>query len=289
MKGYVWAYDNEIDNFYCITIKTRELIRAETPVINPKFVRYHSTKSIKIQKIYSLGPYYETGEIDEIEGFFDSVDHLYVIKKGDIITNTEIGIFKSIKRVLNEFEFFKEREVNSNTYTGILNYHSVNGDLFEKTVFNNGCKVKSFFYYDNYILKQYLTKNFSVFIDLQNKLKKKIKGIMSFNGIMSGIMSFDGKNPKDLSNNYYCTVYQQQRIITTSKSYRIFDITKGFKNVCKKFKTKNNKKHGLHFNTFINPLLCIYQNDRPISYKIWGLFQLPEFKYLNSRRTFKIK
>jgi hypothetical protein len=283
MKGYLGAYDQDY-NFYCVTIETQELIPEETPVINPKFAQYYSTKSLKIQKIFLLGPY-ETGEIDEIQVKFENecFSYSHLLKKGGVLDNTELVIYKSIKCILHKYEFFKKK-VFRKTYTGILKDYLCNGDLYSKIILNKGYKLKSFEYYQNYVLKQYYAKNFSIVIDLQNNSKRKIKGIVSFKG--GDIHS----NRLVTSPDYYYTVYHpcQQRI-TTWKSFENFDITDGFKNMYKKHKTKNNKKHGLHWFTIINPSSYIYQNGFLISIRLWGLFQLPEFKYVHIRHTIKIK
>jgi hypothetical protein len=288
MKGYLLAYDRD-NNFYCVTIETCKLIPEERPVINPKFAKYYSTQSLKIQKIYLLEPY-KTGEIDEIEA--DIVNdyyfsYWYLLKKGGVLTNTNnLNIYKSKQSILHKYEFFKKKELRK-TYTGIIKNYLCNGDLFLKRVFINGFHLKSFEYYDNYVLKQYHAKNFSVVIDLQRNSKRKIKGIVSFGGQLQTnrfITSPDHYYTVDHPSQTRC----QQRIYTW-KSFEKFDITDGFKNVIKKGETKNNKTHGSHFDTFRRLSLCIYKNDCLISHNIMGLFQLPEFKYVHTRHTFKIK
>jgi hypothetical protein len=265
MKGYISAYDQD-NNLYCITIKTCELLPMTPPVINPKFALYYKTKPLKIQSILLLGPY-QTGEIDdEIELKFTYIENWYLFKKGGVITDSNnFRIYKSKQIILREFELLKKR-LNGKTYSGVLKHYLYDGYLRAKSVENNGNLLKFYEYHHNYVIKQYYAKNFSVVIDLQNNSKRKIKGIVSFGSIRE--------------KRYTVNIRPYLGVrITTWKRFRNFDIIDGFKNVCMKRKTKNKKIHSLDWDSFLC-FIRIYQNNRIISNKIMGLFQLPEFKYI---------
>jgi hypothetical protein len=288
MKGYILGRDVS-NNYYCITIKTDILTPLKTPIINHKFALYNTPTSIIIQKISLLGS--NESEVDGIEVYLEDVVDLYFFKKGNIITDTNIDIYKSKQRLLYRVEFLRLQN-NQDTFTGVIKFFLYDGDLTIKVELQNGIHIKFYSFYHNYIVKHYNTKNSSVVINLQSNSKKKYKGFVTFTGPIfeHRIVTFPS---------YFYTIYDEpsqlnmisrlRRKINIFKSYRDYSVEEGFKNIFIKSKKKNNRKHGLQWDTLlVNSSSSIYQNNRLISNKIVDLFQLAEVKYVNTRQTLKI-
>jgi hypothetical protein len=174
MKGYIYVFGENVEEYYYLVVETKELFPTRTPIVNPKFAVYSSPTEVTIKKIISFK---DKSKRDCVVGRIEYFNDFTILRVGDM-KHLSCRIYKSFKAVKYRYYTYSYPFLHGNYFLQ-KNFRN-DGFIRYLIVYRNGNYITRTQYFEDIIININIKNNKTVVINRETKEVHIHQGVLSF-------------------------------------------------------------------------------------------------------------